>query len=244
MNRDIFSLAGKLVVIASDIEPIAEAINNGLAAFGAQTLLILPKRTGFSGNAGGIGAAGHLQADFRNDMSIAAAVDEAIRAETFPQMVENGPVILGVIWRLAFFTLHLLHQRFHHRLQSIVDVDQLVEFLLDGGQLRQHRCRFVFGQQVQRLLRAFDQAGRMRQAAVLVADLGPFARAYSKLLQFADLPLEPLALQKHVPGITLELFSLTGQGAPALVGGSHRFRVILQTGMRIKQHTLRIGFHQ
>lgn len=79
MNRDIFSLAGKLVVIASDIEPIAEAINNGLAAFGAQTLLILPKRRGFSGNAGGIGAAGHLQADFRNDMSIAAAVDEAIR---------------------------------------------------------------------------------------------------------------------------------------------------------------------
>ena len=76
MNRYIFSLAGKLVVIASDIEPVAEAIAGGLAAFGAQTLLILPER---ACNPDENDAAGCLQADFRNDMSIAEAADEAIR---------------------------------------------------------------------------------------------------------------------------------------------------------------------
>lgn len=78
MNGEIFSLAGKLVVIASDIEPVAEAIAAGLAAFGAHALLILPERTEFDGNAGGDDATGRLQTDFRNDASIVDSVDEAI----------------------------------------------------------------------------------------------------------------------------------------------------------------------
>ena len=79
MNPDIFSLHGKLVAIASDMELVATEISAGLAVFGAQTVLILPKGTGVAGSPGDGGHAVHIQADFRSDKSITEAADKAIR---------------------------------------------------------------------------------------------------------------------------------------------------------------------
>ena len=135
-------------------------------------------------------------------------------------------------------------QRVQHGLELVVDVDQLAELLLERHQLRQQRRRFILGQQVQRLLRALDQAGRMRQPAVFVADIGPFAFARRELFQLAELPLEALALEQHVLRVALEFFALPRQRAPLPVGGGDRLHVFLQAGLRIEQLALRIGFQQ
>lgn len=79
MNRDIFSLAGKLVIIASDMEPLAAEIAVGLTAFGARAMLILPDCFDCSGNASEGGDVGRLYADFGDDKSVSEAAEEAIK---------------------------------------------------------------------------------------------------------------------------------------------------------------------
>ena len=166
-----------------------------------------------------------------------------------PLRIELDPVEV-VVERVHRF-LQLDAGRLHaveHALQAGVDVDQLAQLGVQRRQLRQDRV-VRFGDRRQRFLRAFEQAGGVRQAAVLVADVGPFARLDGQLVQFADLPLEPLALDQHVLGVVLELFALAHQRAPLLVGGRDLVRQrrgagVLEAGLVVEQRALGIGLEQ
>ena len=156
----------------------------------------------------------------------------------------NAPeIIIQCIYRFLQLYARRL-QRLKHGLELVVDVDQLRQLLLDRSDLRQDGSAVVFIQQLQRMLCAIDQRCRMRQAAVFVADFGPFAGTCGQLFQFADLPFKAFPLHQHILCVTLEFFALLGQRAPAAVRSGHSFHIILQAGMRIEQLPLRIGFHQ
>ena len=101
---------------------------------------------------------------------------------------------------------------------------------------------FRLGQHGQSFLCAFEQAGRVRQAALLVGDLGPFARFDGQLLQFVNLPLEPFALVQHVGGVGFEFFQLFRHCAPGFIGGSDCTRV--GAGLAVEQSALGLGLHQ
>jgi hypothetical protein len=86
----------------------------------------------------------------------------------------------------------------------------------------------------------------MRQAAVLIADLGPFARLDGQLFQLVDLPLQALALHQHVGRIGFEFLALRDQRAPGPVGrhAADRLGVGLRAGLAVEQRALRLGFQQ
>jgi hypothetical protein len=155
-----------------------------------------------------------------------------------------------VVQRVHRF-LQLDARRLHaveHGLQAGVDVGQLGQLLVQRGQLRQDRL-LRFRQRIQGFLRSFDQAGRMRQAAVLVDDLDPFAVLHRQLVQFADLPFEALAFQHHVLGIGLEFLALARQRLPGLVAAGdmpHLFdgARIAHGDLVVQQGALGIALHQ
>ena len=114
--------------------------------------------------------------------------------------------------------------------------------MLDSTYLRQHWRGIALGEQGQRLLSAIDQAGGVREATVLAADIGPFTGTHREFFQLTHLPLQTLALQQHLFCVTLEFLALTHDGAPAAISDSHRSGLILQASMRIQQQPLGIGF--
>jgi len=75
MTRDIFSLSGKVVVIASDVENFAKEIASGVAEFGAKAVVILPSGYGMDCASVKDEAIEIVEADFQDDKSIVYALE-------------------------------------------------------------------------------------------------------------------------------------------------------------------------
>ena len=175
----------------------------------------------------------------------------------------HARVELVQAFRVQFHAVQVVVQRVHgflqldarrfdqvdDRLQFRIDGHQLAQLLVQGRQLRHDRVVFRLGNEGQRFLRPFQQAGRVRQAAVLVRDLRPLAGLGSQFFQFAHLPFQAFALVQHVGGVGFEFFALAHEGAPALVQRRHLPRIVLHARfarrrLAVEQGALRLAFQQ
>ena len=89
-----------------------------------------------------------------------------------------------------------------------------------------------------------DQLGRRPSEHYGRFSLTELEQRIRQLVEFADLPFEPLAFQQHILGVGLEFQPLPCQRLPHLVGGRHRLGVAEQAGLTVQQGALRLGFQQ
>jgi hypothetical protein len=109
--------------------------------------------------------------------------------------------------------------------------------------MRDHRL-VRLGEGVERSLHAFDQVGRMRQTVVFCIDLFPFTRLRGELVEFGQLPREPLSLELQFAVARFGCFDRLCPVAPGAPGAAHRGSLVDQSCVRIEQLTLRIRAHQ
>ena len=134
-------------------------------------------------------------------------------------------------------------ERGQHVVQCGIDLREIAYLRDDRSQLRDHRL-VRFGQRAERALHAVDQIGRVRQPPVLGVDLFPFARLRRELVEFGQLPREPLAFELQFAVACLRVLDRLNLLAPRAPRPRDGGRGVGETRVGVEQFALRVRTHQ